>query len=229
GNGVYHSIYDSYDHFTRFVDPNFDYGITLAQTTGRAVLRSASADTLPFEFLGFADAVDKYSKEVIKLLDDLREETRRENRLINDHALEAVSDPAQTYIAPKPKEPVPYLNFAPLQNAVAHLQESARNYQGARTVSRPAPPELEAILMKAERLLTRGEGLPGRNWYRHQIYAPGLYTGYGVKTLPAVREAIEQRNWKEASEQIQIVAEVLERFTAEIDRATNLLKGSTGN
>ncbi len=236
-NGVYHSVYDSFDHFTRFVDPNFDYGVALMQTTGRAVLRSANAEVLPFEFLGFADAVGKYLAEVTRLLDNTREETKRGNRLINERLLEAVSDPMKPYVAPRPKEPVPYLNFAPLQNALIRLQESARRYQNERTsatadgrlLPRDMQDELDQILMKTERALIRNEGLPRRNWYRHQIYAPGFYTGYGVKTLPGVREAIEQRNWKEASEQVEVTAAVLQRFTAEIDRATKVITGNSGN
>jgi N-acetylated-alpha-linked acidic dipeptidase len=235
--GVYHSVYDSFDHFTRFVDPNFDYGIALMQTTGRAVLRSANADILPFEFLGFSDAAERYLKEVVKLLDDLRDETSRKNRLISDGLLEAVSDPMQRYVTPRPKEPVPHLNFAPLQNALARLRESARRYQsawgrsasGGRLLPRETQNELDQIFMKAERALTRNEGLPRRKWYRHQIYAPGFYTGYGVKTLPGVREAIEQRNWKEASEQVEVTAAVIQRFTAEIERATKIINGGSGN
>ncbi len=235
-DGIYHSIYDSFDHFTRFVDPNFEYGIAMMQTTGRAVLRSANADVLPIEFLGFANAVDKYGKEITKLLDDIREETKQKNKLISDKTLEAVSDSTQPYVPPQPKDPVPYLNFAPLQNALARLQESARNYDVARgrlVLENRVPPretlkQLDEMLMKAEQALIRDEGLPRRSWYKHQIYAPGFYTGYGVKTLPGIREAIEQRNWKEASEQVAIVAEVIERFAAEIDGTTKVIKESRG-
>jgi N-acetylated-alpha-linked acidic dipeptidase len=235
--GVYHSAYDSFDHFTKFVDPGFEYGIALIQTTGRAVLRSANADVLPFEFLGFADAAGTYLKEVVKLLDDLREETNRRNKMISDGLLEAVADPLQIYIAPKAKDPVPEISFAPLKNALGRLQESAQKYQVARIklvadgrpLPREAQNELDRILMQAERALTRNEGLPRRNWFRHQIYAPGFYTGYGVKTLPGVREAIEQRNWKEASEQMEIEASVIQRFTAEIERATKLINSDSVN
>jgi N-acetylated-alpha-linked acidic dipeptidase len=230
-SGVYHSVYDSFDHYTKFVDPDFDYGITQIQTTGRATLRSANAEVLPFEFLGFADAIQKYLTEVSKLLDDMRAETVRENRLISEKLLEAVSDPTQPYVIPRPKDPVPSLNFSPLQNALTRLQESARNYHAARIKSAPreVQNELDQILIKTERALIRSEGLPRRNWYRHQIYAPGFYTGYGVKTLPGVREAIEQRNWKEASEQIEVTAAAIQRFTAEIDRATKIITGDSGN
>jgi N-acetylated-alpha-linked acidic dipeptidase len=229
--GSYHSIYDSFDHYTRFGDPDFAYGIALAQTAGRAILRAANAELLPFDFLNFAETVARYAKEVSKLADDLREETRQQNELIRDKSLEAIADSRETYVVPKAKSPVPYLNFAPLQNAAARLQASARSYEAAlgklKTSSRALSPEtqksLNEILMTTERALVRSEGLPRRPWYKHQIYAPGLYTGYGVKTLPGVREAIEQRNWTEAAQQIDLVAATIERFADEIDRATKML------
>ncbi|HEX8248184.1 MAG TPA: transferrin receptor-like dimerization domain-containing protein [Pyrinomonadaceae bacterium] len=227
GGGSYHSVYDSFDHFTRFGDPNFDYGIALSKVCGRTTLRFANAEILPFEFTNFADTVSNYIREVTALADNLREETKMTNRMISDGMISAVQDPTETFVAPKPKTEVPFLNFAPLQNSLAKLQESAKNYQTAsknKQLSPAAQKSLGEILYRTERALTRREGLPRRSWFRHQIYAPGFYTGYGVKTLPAVREAIEQRDWKEASEQIEIVARTIENFAAEIDKATNLLK-----
>jgi N-acetylated-alpha-linked acidic dipeptidase len=234
GGGSYHSIYDSFDHYVRFGDPNFAYGIALAQTTGRLVLRLASSEILPFEFTSFSKAVERYVKEVVKLTDDMREETAELNLRIKEKSLAAVSDPTKTYVVPAPKDPVPYLNFAPLQNAVAKLQQSAQEYDRRMkefTVSgKPLPANdrraLNDILMKVEQSLTRSEGLPGRPWYVHQIYAPGQYTGYGVKTVPAIREAIELRKWKEAEEQTPIVAQVLEKLAREIDRATTIANQS---
>ncbi|MBI4548184.1 MAG: M28 family peptidase [Ignavibacteriae bacterium] len=232
GGGSYHSIYDSYAHYTRFGDPTFEYGVALAQTTGRAVLRLASAEILPFEFSNFAETVGKYVKEVSKLTDDMREETEELNRRIKERSLALAANPTQTYIVPKPKEPVPFLNFAPLQNAVTTLERSAKEYdqemknlkeKGGELVARQKK-ALNGILLKIEQASTRREGLPRRPWYRHQIYAPGMYTGYGVKTLPAVREAIEQRYWTEANEQIEVVAKVIEGFAREIDRAKAILK-----
>ena len=230
-SGSYHSIYDSFDNYTRFLDPDFEYGITLAKTSGRAVLRLANAEILPFEFNNFSDSISRYVKELVKLNDDMREETREKNRLIREKTLEMAADPGDTYVAPKPKGPVPFLNFAPLQNAVHRLQESALKFETARKrmpangpgLPRATESALNAILMKTERALTRGEGLPRRPWYRHQIYAPGLYTGYGVKTLPGAREAIERRAWTEAGEQIEIIARTFDNFSHEIDRATSLL------
>ena len=225
GGGSYHSIYDSYDHFTRFVDPGFVYGVAMAKVGGHSVLRLADADTLPFEFTNFAETVGQYVGEVTRLTDSMRDETKSMNQMIANGMLKSVQDPTETFIVPIPKENVPYLDFAPLQNALAKLQESARSYQKAssgKQLSAPMQKSLDEILLKTERVLTRTEGLPRRDWFRHQIYAPGFYTGYGVKTLPGVREAIEQRDWKEASEQIIIVSKTIENFAAEIDRASKL-------
>jgi len=226
GGGSYHSAYDSFDHYTRFGDPDFAYGITLAKVTGRTTLRLADADVLPFEFSNFADTVGEYVKEVTKLADSMREETKMMNRLIADGSLKAAQDPRETFIVPKPEDEVPFLNFAPLQNALAKLQESAKKYDavakggsGGTGLSREMRESLDLILYRSERSLTSDAGLPGRDWFRHQIYAPGFYTGYGVKTLPGVREAIEERKWDLAGEQIEKVAQVIENFAAEIDRA----------
>jgi len=233
GGGSYHSIYDSFDHYTRFGDPTFEYGIALAQTTGRAVIRLASAEILPLDFTAAATTIEKYVKELQKLTDEMREETEEQNRRIKEGTLEKAHDPTKRYVIPNPKDPVPYLNFAPLQNAVAKLVQSARDYEegmkpireGRTFLSRARMMELNQILRNAERTLTREEGLPGRRWYMHQIYAPGQYTGYGVKTLPAIREAIEERKWKEAEEQIPVVADVLKKFATLIESAGIILKG----
>jgi N-acetylated-alpha-linked acidic dipeptidase len=229
--GVYHSIYDSFAHYTRFGDPNFDYGIALAQTGGRVVLRFADADVLPYAFTNFADSVGQYVREVSKLADDMREETRERNRRISDKTYAAVFDPTEPYVEPTPEAVVPFINFAPLQNAFARLQESARNYDAAartlaeRKLSPDAQKALDDALRQTERAMLREQGLPRRSWFKNQIYAPGYYTGYGVKTLPAVREAIEQRNWPETDQQITLVAETINGIAAAIDRATTQAQG----
>jgi N-acetylated-alpha-linked acidic dipeptidase len=231
--GQYHSIYDSFDHYTRFVDPTFVYGVALAKTGGRIVLRLANADVLPFDFDRFTTTVGRYADEVEKLAGTLRKEAEDRNRGLDDKLYQAVDDPTQTWVAPKRLDAVPYLNFAPLENAVAALKTSAAAYSkamAAATAGGQAPsPEvqqrLDEILMKTERALTTTAGLPRRSWYVHQIYAPGFYTGYGVKTLPAVREALEQRQWKEAEQQMSVVAGAITGFARELDRATALLGG----
>lgn len=225
GGGSYHSVYDSFDHYTRFGDFDFAYGVALAKVCGRTVLRLANADTLPFEFTNFAETVNGYSNEVIKLTDAMREETEMMNQLIESGMLKNVQNPKETFIVPKKKKDVPKLDFSPLQNAVAKLEESAKNFQTVsqnKNLSPEQKKKIDAILMKSERFLLNNKGLPRRDWFKHHIYAPGFYTGYGVKTLPGIREAIEQRNWKEAEEQIKITSKTIENFAAEIDRAANL-------
>jgi N-acetylated-alpha-linked acidic dipeptidase len=227
GGGSYHSVYDSFDHFTRFGDPNFAYGIALSKVCGHTTLRLANADVLPFEFTNFADTVGQYVNEIVKLTDTMREETRAMNQMISDGTLLAVQDPTEKYVLPKTKEPVPPLDFKPLQEALKKLKEKAEDFADEmkdKKISPATQKNLDKILYKSERALTNTQGLPRRDWFKHQIYAPGFYTGYGVKTLPAVREAIEQRDFKEAAEQIKIVAKIIENFTDEIEKATNAVK-----
>jgi N-acetylated-alpha-linked acidic dipeptidase len=229
--GQYHSIYDSFDHFTRFVDPTFEYGVALAKTGGRLTLRLADADVLPLGFDPFAAAVGRYVDEVEKLASDLRKEAVERDRLLDEKIYQAVDNPSQTWVAPKRLDAVPYLNFAPLHNAAAALRKSTDAYKkayaaataGGKVPAAAVQAQLDQVLLKSERALTRSEGLPRRPWYVHQVYAPGFYTGYGVKTLPAVREAIEQRQWQEAEQQIVIVAGTLAGFAKEVDRATAVL------
>ncbi len=226
--GQYHSVYDSFDHYVRFMDPTFEYGLALARTGGRTVLRLADADVLPFEFTRFAGTVGRYVREVEELAEQMRQETTERNRRLDDRTYELADDPKQPLTAPKRLDPVPHLNFAPLKNALSTLEASAKAYEKTMAAGRmpaaEAQKRLDGILMQTERALTRREGLPRRPWYVHHIYAPGFYTGYGVKTLPTVREAIEQREWREAEEQIGVTARVIEGFAKEVDRATAALK-----
>ena len=225
GGGSYHSIYDSFDHYLRFGDPTFEYGVALAKVGGHAVMRLADAETLPFDFTNFADTIGQYVNEVTRLADTMRDETRTTNQLISSGMLKAVQDPTKTFVVPAVKDDVPYLNFAPLQNALAKLNKSAARFRKASTgksLSKDQQVRLDEILFKSERSLTDSNGLPRRDWFRHEIYAPGFYTGYGVKTLPGIREAIEQRNWKEAAEEIGIVANIIDGFAAQIDKAAGL-------
>lgn len=229
--GQYHSLYDTFEHFSRFGDPGYAYGVALAQTNGRLVMRLANADILPFDFAAFADVAGAYVEELVALPDELRKRARRKNAMIDGGVFEAALDPTKKWIIPEREEEIPHLNFAPLQNAVTTLQKSVALYSqartavvsGTRTLTKEEQLNLNRILMLAERSLTREEGLPGRPWYRHQVYAPGVYTGYAPKTMPGIREAIEDRRFEEAEEQIRIMAEVLGALTQEVDRATSIL------
>lgn len=226
GGGEYHSVYDSYDHYIRFKDPTFDYGIALAKTAGRVTLRLANADRLPFDFKAFHRTVNNYLTEIISLIDNMREATEVENQMISEKRFAYGSDPAKKYVSPKTKDPVPYLNLSSLQNALAKLELVSDQFSELYA-SNPTPEthleQLNKILFQSEQKLLSEKGLPRRPWYRHTIYAPGFYTGYGVKTLPGIREAIEQRSWAEAQDQIEITAKAIESYTANIEAAYNLI------
>ncbi len=232
GGGSYHSQYDSFDYYTRFGDPGFHYGVTLAKTTGRMTLRLANADVLPMRFANFVDNVSLYADQVEELLDQTRTSTERENKLVEMNAYVLAADPTQTYVPPAAKEEVPYLSFAALHNAMREIEQSANTLDGEiqrvleSGLTRAQQADVNQVLISTERLMTNDEGLPRRPWFRHQIYAPGFYTGYGVKTLPGIREAIEQRNWEEAIEQIELVADMLTRVADALDRAVRILEGN---
>jgi len=224
GGGSYHSIYDSFDHYTRFGDPDFAYGVALAKVCGRVVLRIANADTLPFEFTNFSDTIGGYIAEISRLTDSMREETRSTNQLIANGMWTSVQDPKLKIIVPAPKPDVPQIDFGPLRKALDNLKDSSARYARESSNKRLSAADqlrLDLILYRTERAMT-STGLPRRDWFRHQIYAPGFYTGYGVKTLPGVREAIEQRDWREAAEQIAVTARTLNAIADEIDRGTRL-------
>ena len=221
--GQYHSIYDSYDYYTKFGDPGYGYGKALSETAGRIMMRMANADVLPIDFGSFTKTVLDYVTELKTLLENTRLETETENKMISDKLFDLAKDPKVQYRNPASNDVVPYLNFSELENALAKLKENAEAFQKSYATSMLLPADkqkkLNEILYKAERSLTQEKGLPRREWYKHQIYAPGYYTGYGVKTLPGIREGIEQRNWKEAQENIGIVSKTIVEYTRQIEKA----------
>ena len=233
GGGIYHSIYDDFYWYTHFSDKDFVYGRALAQTAGEAVMRLADAELLPFDFDDFSDTVRRYVNEVRKLASDAREHTVERNRQIDEGVFAATEDPRIKSAPPKKEEVPPFLNFAPLDNGMAALQRAAEVYAQAiarvsgNSASLPAGAALRQAntrLIAVERALTLKEGLPNRDWFKNQIYAPGFYTGYGVKTLPAVRESIEQKQWQLADRQIVLVGQVLAAAGAAIESAAAALK-----
>jgi len=223
GGGIYHSIYDSFHWFTNFSDTNFVYGRALAQTAGTAAMRFAEADLLPYDFTNLAETIGKYLDELKKLAASKREEIIERNSQIEEGVFAAINDPRAPRLAPKSEDVPPYLNFAPLENANAALTRSAERYGKAaakfRESKKALPSGLNKKLLQAEQLLTASEGLSKRSWFKHQIYAPGFYTGYGVKTIPGVREAIEQKQWQEVDEQVARVAQVLLNLSAHLEAA----------
>ena len=229
--GVYHSIYDSFDHYVRFGDPAFAYGVAEAQTVGRIVLRVANAGVLPMQFAGFAETVEGYLQDLHKLADNKREQAEQLARLIDQKAFALAADPTRIVAAPEREPEVPYLDFAPLDNVIARLKKSAKAYDDAygaqvargTQLSAAQRNQLNALLRGLEQTLTSPQGLPGRDWYKHLIYAPGLLTGYGVKTLPGVREAIESNRWDEANRFSALTAGALTKYCDRLDQATALL------
>lgn len=213
--GSYHSIYDSYDHYARFGDPGFKYGVTLAQTVGRSVLRMADADVLPFEYKNLHKTISGYVTELVALADNMRESTTIQNDAIKGKHYQIAADPEKFVKEPKLKDEVPFIDFSPLQNAVRALELSSTKLSEkiAMLPEGTNKAQLNQKLYQAEQSLLTSQGLPRREWYKHTLYAPGFYTGYGVKTVPGVREAIEERNWEEARQQIVVTAGALMKFS----------------
>jgi N-acetylated-alpha-linked acidic dipeptidase len=231
-DGIYHSIYDDFYHFSMFSDPGFLYGRALSQFAGSMVVRLADADLLPFEFTNLADTTQGYVRDLQNLLRQQQDLVRERNRQITDGVLAAINDPKAPRPIPKVEEVPPAINFAPLENAVAALSRAADRYRTA--ASRAGSPEpavlrgVNARLMQSERQFIDEAGLPRRPWYRHLLYAPGFYTGYGVKTMPGVREGIEQKRYAEAEKEALRVAAAIDRATMLIDEAAGLLEKAGG-
>ncbi|HSM86640.1 MAG TPA: transferrin receptor-like dimerization domain-containing protein, partial [Candidatus Limnocylindrales bacterium] len=229
--GIYHSIYDDFYWFTHFSDTDFVYGRALSQTVGTMVLRFADADVLPYDFSDFADTVHKYSDELKKLLKDRQEEARDRNQNLDEGAFNAASDPRRPRVAPPREEVPPFINFAPLDNAEAALDRGAERYAKAvkalpsGSADSARLQSLNRKLIQSERELSSPEGLPRRPWYQNLIYAPGYYTGYGAKTLPGVREAIEEKRYQEAEKEIALVAKALQDYAAAVNAAAQDLEG----
>jgi N-acetylated-alpha-linked acidic dipeptidase len=200
GGGIYHSAYDTYAWYTRFADGTFEYGRALAQVNGTVVMRLANADVLPFEFANLAETVSTYIEDI--------------------EGLATRSGPPKA------------INLGPLKSANRALADSARRYEDAYGKARAGGfkqvkqlKSLNELIYKTERKLTLDQGLPRRAWFKHQIYAPGFYTGYGVKTIPGVREAIEQKQWGDVEPQMKNAIAVLRAVTSQIDAATRMLEG----
>jgi len=224
--GDYHSIYDSYDDFIRFKDPGFKYGVALSQVVGRSVLRLADAGILPFDFRSLQKTISNYLDEVIHLSDQLREENAVENQLVKANVYSLASDPQKVFVASKETEVVPALDFSTLKTALDSLKKSANLLYEWQIKLKSFPDykkeKLNVALFQAEKQLLIPDGLPRRSWYKHAIYAPGFYTGYGVKTLPGIREAIEETQWQEARDQITIATAAINRLNVTLCSAIQI-------
>jgi N-acetylated-alpha-linked acidic dipeptidase len=197
--GVYHSVYDSFEWYTKFSDGDFVYGRTLAQLTGTAVLRLSEAAVLPFRFSDMSETLTRYAAEVQKLHAD--------------------------------KKGAPAIDFAPLVAAIGAFNRASLAFEkvqagvpGASDKALQTQQEalkiVNQLVFSSERRLGNDAGLPRRDWFRHQIYAPGFYTGYGVKTMPQIREGLEEGQWDEARQGVTKVAAAITSLAEQVDRAS---------
>jgi N-acetylated-alpha-linked acidic dipeptidase len=236
----YHSIYDDFYWYTHFVDTDFVYGRALAQTIGTAMLRLADADLIPVDYTPQTEAISKYETELEKLLKDKQEEFTERNLELQEGVFKATNDPRRPTQPPPAEIVPPYMNFAPMKNAIDMFKKSSDRYSKALSKWRDsgspqfAAEKIELInadLMQVPRLFLNEKGLPERPWFKNQIYAPGAYTGYGAKPIAAVREYMDEKKWKEADAQIPGVAHVIENVAAGINKAADDLESaeSRGN
>ena len=230
----YHSIYDDFYWYTHFADTDFAYGRVLAQTAGTTMMRIADADLLPYDYAPQAEAVAKYETDLEKLLKDKQEEFTERNLELQEGVFTATSDPHKTYVPPPAETVPPFMNFAPMKNAIELLKKSADDYSKAlakfkssgATISPQSLDAVNADLLGISRLFLNEKGLPERPWFKNQIYAPGAYTGYGAKPVAAVREYMDEKKWKEADAQIPVVAHVIENIAGGISKAADDLEGA---
>ncbi len=231
--GIYHSIYDDFYWYTHFSDTDFAYGKALSQVAGTTVMRLADADLLPFDFSDQAETIQAYVRGLQSYGVQQQNEIRERNLEIDEGAFTASADPKQKYVPPAKQDMPPHLNFAPLQNGADALTRAAVEYakalaqanaKGGAGLSSASISQVNRMLIDSERKLTNSEGLPGRAWYKHQIYAPGVYTGYEAKAIPAVREAMEQKQWHVAEQAIASAAKAIQDEASQVSAAAAKLE-----
>jgi len=231
----YHSIYDDFYWYTHFVDTDFVYGKALAQTIGTAMMRLADSDLIPADYSPQAEAIGKYEVELEKVLKDKQDEFTERNLELQEGVFKATNDPRRPTVPPPAETVPPFMNFAPMKNAIELLKKSSERYSKAlakwRDEGSPSLPAekvelVNADLLRIPRLFLSEKGLPERPWFKNQIYAPGAYTGYGAKPIAAVREYMDEKKWKEADAQIPQVAQVIENVAAGINKAADDLESA---
>ena len=229
GGGSYHSLYDTYEHYKRFSDGKFIYGTTLSKVNGRLVLRLSEADILPFRFVNMVDNIGKFIEQNKKLSEDIRKSTKSLNDLLDNNDFAISSNPKKTYLPPKRLRKVPEFDFKPLDAALARLSTSAWKYEEALlkfqkgSLSLERKSKINALLRSVDQAFINSKGLPRRDWFKNMMYAPGYYTGYGVKTLPGIREGLEERKWNEVRLYIKEVSKALDRASENINSASRIL------
>jgi N-acetylated-alpha-linked acidic dipeptidase len=224
----YHSIYDDFYWYTHFVDTDFAYGRALSQTAGMAIMRLADADLIPVDYSPQADAIAKYESELEQLLKEKQDEFKELNLELQEGVFKATLDPHRPTVPPPAEGVPPFINFAPMKNAIGTLKKSAERYsqvlaayeaKGSPALAPQSRALINADLLRVSRLFLNQKGLPERPWFKNQIYAPGAYTGYGAKPVAAVREYMDEKRWRDAEQQVPQVAQVIENAAAGINKA----------
>ena len=223
GNGSYHSVYDSYYHVTRVDDPGLVYGATLSKLVGRLVLRAVDGPRVPARYGDLATAVSRYVGEVKKLATGQRDKDRALRDLTREDVFKLASNPDDPTVAPQNRGVTPLIDMLALEDAADRLARSAHAADAAvermATLAPAAQAQMEVALRDIDQLLLDPGGLPGRPWFRNMIYAPGTLTGYGAKTLPGVREGIEQRRFADAAAYVARTAAVINAYADRLDAA----------
>jgi N-acetylated-alpha-linked acidic dipeptidase len=233
-SGIYHSRYDSFDHFIRFGDPTFEYEVAMAKVAGHMVMRTADAEVLPMRFTDFSSTLNRYVKELHQEVASERKAAVQQHKLLDSNAYQLAADPTRPVAPPERLLDVPNVDLAPLDQAAQQLQQSAQAYEAAYQASAAAGlaiparqlRQINVLMGTIEQRLLDDAGLPGRPWYRNMMQAPGNLTGYAPKTIPAVREAIEAQNWSLAGQYATVTAKVLDGYRAQLDQLTDVLSSN---
>jgi N-acetylated-alpha-linked acidic dipeptidase len=230
GGGVYHSIYDSFSWYTRFSDTSFVYGRALAQTVGTLIMRTANAEVLPFQFDQLVETARGYSTELKALRDAEASKIAETNRQLDEGVVAATNDPWNSLQPPRREALVPSLEFSSVDNALDSLTRAAQRYERAQVLATAqnlagiALGQVNTLLRTADQEMLLPDGLPKRPWFKHSLYAPGLYTGYGVKTMPGAREAIDSHDWSMANIQLARIAGALDKEAMLLQKAASVLE-----
>jgi N-acetylated-alpha-linked acidic dipeptidase len=190
--GVYHSEFDNFDWMANFGDPSFSYSVTTAQVLGTIAMRLADSDVLPFDYEEYGEAIQSY----VRGLDSELRRTHREGKLPVGDALKAAKQFTET---------------ATRVNQTLERAEERESELGETE-------KLNRALMEVERDFLIPQGLPGRSWFRHVFYAPGVYTGYSPVLVPGVREALEREDWPLAGRELGLVVRAIERANASLEQ-----------
>jgi N-acetylated-alpha-linked acidic dipeptidase len=201
--GVYHSAYDTIKWYQTYSDTDYSYGRTLSQLTGTLILRLADAPVLPFQFTDTADTLLRYVVELEKLAADKKDSK---------------------------------VDIKPVRAAVEALKAAGQNFEKAYAsvgkansqalLAKKELQQLNKLLLTSEQKLGNSDGLPRRDWFKHQIYAPGFYTGYGVKTMPQIREGLEEGRFTEAQGGVRTVSAAVNALAAQVNEAARALEGA---